>query len=92
MKQYYVYIITNKANSVLYTGVTNDLEKRVFEHKNKLVKDSFSFKYNLNKLVYFEITESVESAINREKQIKNWHRDWKLDLIKSNNPRLQDLL
>ena len=70
MKEYYVYIITNYDQSVLYTGVTSDLTKRIYEHKNKLITDSFSSKYNLNKLVYYKIFDDIEEAIKREKQIK----------------------
>ena len=79
-KQYYIYILTNKSNKVIYIGVTNDLERRMFEHRNKLV-EGFTKRYNLMKLVYYEVTEDVESAISREKQLKNWHRDWKINLI-----------
>jgi len=89
-KQYYVYIISNHSNNVLYIGVTNDLARRIYEHKNKLIK-GFSSKYNLAKLVYYEITESIESAIAREKQLKNWHRDWKINLINQFNPEWKDL-
>ena len=88
--QYYVYIITNKKDGVIYIGVTNDLERRMFEHKNKLVK-SFSSKYNLDKLVYFEQYSSVNEAIKREKQLKKWNRHWKIDLIKKDNPKWNDL-
>jgi putative endonuclease len=88
--QYYVYILTNKNNKVLYIGVTNDLERRIFEHKNKLV-EGFTKKYNLNKLIYYEMTEDISSAIEREKQLKNWHRDWKINLINSFNPTWKDL-
>ena len=88
--QYYVYIITNQYNTVLYIGVTNNLVKRIYEHKQKLV-DGFSKKYNLNKLVYFEITEDVNSAISREKQLKNYSRDKKDGLISTNNPDWKDL-
>jgi putative endonuclease len=88
--QYYVYILTNKNNKVLYIGVTNDLERRIYEHKNKLV-EGFTKKYNLNKLIYYEMTEDISSAIEREKQLKNWHRDWKINLIKSFNPMWKDL-
>lgn len=87
---YYVYILTNYKNNVLYTGVTGDLVKRVYEHKNKLVK-SFTGKYNVNKLVYFEVTEDVISAISREKQIKAGSRQKKIDLIKKTNPKWEDL-
>lgn len=90
MKSYYVYIITNKNNSTLYIGVTSNLEKRVFEHKNKLVK-GFSYIYNLYKLVYFEETSDINSAILREKQLKNWHREWKINLINTLNPEWNDL-
>ena len=87
---YYVYILTNKSNKVLYIGVTNDLIRRVFEHKSKQV-EGFSKKYNLNKLVYYETTSDVKSAIRREKQLKNWHRDWKINLIAQFNPEWKDL-
>ncbi len=90
MKQYYVYILTNKTNKVLYIGVTNDLVRRMYEHKNKLV-EGFTKKYNLRKLIYIEATHDIKSAITREKQLKNWHRDWKLNLIKEHNPSWKDL-
>ena len=89
-KQYYVYILTNKSNKVLYIGVTNDLEHRMYEHKNKII-DGFTKKYNLTKLVYYEATTDVRSAIEREKQLKNWHREWKLNLVKEFNPEWKDL-
>lgn len=89
-KQYYVYILTNKTNKVLYIGVTNDLERRIFEHRNKLV-EGFTKKYNLNKLIYYEVTDDIRSAIEREKQLKNWHRDWKINLIEGFNPTWKDL-
>ncbi len=89
-KQYYVYFLTNKYNRVLYIGVTNNLRRRIFEHKNKLV-EGFSKKYNLTKIVYYEVSRSVESAIRREKQLKNWHRDWKINLITRLNPKWEDL-
>jgi len=90
MKQYCVYIMTNQANKVLYIGVTNNLPRRVNEHKNKLIK-GFTEKYNVNKLVFFEQTEEVMSALKREKQLKNWHRQWKINLINSFNPNWEDL-
>jgi putative endonuclease len=89
-RQYYVYILTNKSNKVLYVGVTNNLERRIFEHKNKLV-EGFTKKYNLNKLVYYEATNEIDRALEREKQLKNWHRDWKINLINSSNPAWKDL-
>jgi putative endonuclease len=91
MREYYVYILTNKYNTALYTGVTNDLERRLYEHKNKLNPKSFSANYNLNKLVYFEIYTDIESAILREKQIKAGSRQKKFDLIKSMNKNFDDL-
>ncbi|MDO9579256.1 MAG: GIY-YIG nuclease family protein [Bacteroidales bacterium] len=90
LKQYYVYILTNRNNNVLYIGVTNNLVRRTYEHKNKLV-EGFSKRYKLIKLVYYETTGSIESAIEREKQLKNWHRDWKINLINQFNPKCKDL-
>ncbi|TSC94426.1 MAG: putative endonuclease [Candidatus Berkelbacteria bacterium Athens1014_28] len=87
---FYVYILTNKWNTTFYVGFTNNLIRRIFEHKNNLLK-GFTNKYNLKKLVYFEQTEDVKSAIAREKQFKNWHRDWKTNLIRENNPDFRDL-
>ena len=89
-RTYYVYILTNKSNKVLYIGVTNDIIRRMYEHKQKLVK-GFTKKYNLNKLLYYETTNSIETAIKREKQLKNWHREWKISLIKSKNPDYKDI-
>ena len=90
MNEYYVYMITNKYNTTLYIGVTNNLVRRIYEHKNKLV-EGFSAKYNLNKLIYYEVTTDVESAINREKQLKNYSRAKKEKLIKDFNPNKNDL-
>ena len=78
---YYVYILSNTTHSTFYIGVTSNLQKRIWEHKNKVI-EGFTKKYNVNKLVYYEITNSIETAILREKQLKNWHRKWKLNLIK----------
>ena len=89
-RNYYVYILTNYEETTFYIGVTSDLLRRVLEHKRK-IKESFSSKYNLTKLVYFETTDSSISAIEREKQLKRWHRQWKIDLIKKINPNLDDL-
>ena len=85
-----VYIMTNYSQSSLYIGVTSNLQKRIWEHKNKVVA-GFTKKYNINKLVYYELTDSIETAINREKQLKRWHRDWKINLIKEMNPEFRDL-
>ena len=90
MKNYFVYILTNNSNKVLYIGVTNDLKRRIYEHKNKLV-EGFTRKYNLNKLIHYEETIDVRSAISREKQLKNWHREWKINLINDSNPDWSDL-
>ena len=89
MKTYYVYMMTNRSRT-LYTGVTNDLKRRVYEHKHKLVP-GFTSKYNITRLVYFEETTDVKTAIAREKQIKGWLRAKKIALIKSVNPDWQDL-
>ena len=88
-KEYYVYIMTNKSRT-LYTGVTNDLMRRVYEHKNKLIQ-GFTKKYNIKYLVYYETSSSIESAIEREKQIKGWLRVKKIAFIESVNPEWKDL-
>ena len=87
---YYVYILSNWNNKVIYTGVTNNLERRLYEHKHKL-SDSFTKKYNINKLVYYESTNDVKSAIMREKQLKGWTREKKNNLIETLNPEWNDL-
>ncbi len=89
-KSYYVYILASKKNGTLYIGVTNNLIRRVFEHKKKYTK-GFTKKYKVDKLVYFEQTESIASAIGREKQLKTWLRKWKIELIDSFNPEWNDL-
>jgi len=89
MKEFYVYIMTNGSRT-LYTGVTNDLERRVYEHKHELVP-GFTQKYNITLLVYYEATPDIRSAIAREKQIKGWLRSKKIALIESVNPEWQDL-
>ena len=88
-KEYYVYIITNRSRT-LYTGVTNDLMRRVYEHKNKLVP-GFTSKYNIQYLVYYESTSSIHAALEREKQIKGWRREKKIALIHSMNHDWKDL-
>jgi putative endonuclease len=87
---YYVYMMTNKYGNALYTGVTSDLVKRVWEHQNHLIKNSFTAKYHVTKLVYFEVTNDVRSAIEREKQIKSWNRARKNALVESQNPTWED--
>jgi putative endonuclease len=86
----YVYFMSNKNNNVLYVGITNDIVRRVAEHKAKVNK-SFTYKYNVDKLVYFEQIDSIIDAIAREKQIKNWKREWKNGLINETNPTWEDL-
>ena len=88
-QQYYIYIMTNRSKT-LYVGVTSNITKRTFEHKHKLA-DGFTKKYNISKLVYYEITSDIRSALKREKQIKAWLRSKKIELIKSLNPGWNDL-
>ena len=88
---YYIYILSNKFNNVISVGVTNDIVRRVYEHKHK-VNDSFTSRYNVNKLVYYEETDSVDAAIAREKQIKSWNRERKNRLINSKNPDWNELI
>jgi putative endonuclease len=90
MKNYYVYIMTNKFNGTLYIGVTNDLIRRAYEHRNSLI-DGFTKKYNLKILVYFEVFDRIEDAILREKRLKKWNRQWKFELIEKSNPNWKDL-
>ena len=87
---YFVYIITNKPHGVLYIGMTNDLRRRMWEHKESLV-EGFSKKYKTRLLVYYEMTDDVKEALQREKQIKKWNRDWKIELIEEVNPEWIDL-
>ena len=89
-QKYYVYILSNYTNTVLYIGVTNDIIRRIYEHKNKFV-DSFTHRYKVDKLVYFEIYNDIETAIEREKQLKKYKRDKKIKLIIDNNPYYEDL-
>lgn len=90
MKASFVYILTNKRNGTLYIGVTSDLGKRTWEHKEKKI-EGFTKKYGLDRLVYYEVFENIEYAIRREKQLKEWKRIWKLDLIEKKNPLWNDL-
>lgn len=87
---YFVYILTNQYNTVFYIGVTNNIVKRTFEHKTGLV-EGFTKKYRVKKLVYLEEYNDIKEAIAREKQLKNWHREWKLNLIKKTNPQFNDM-
>jgi len=89
-KTYYVYILSSQRNGTLYVGVTDNLSRRVWEHKNKL-GDGFTKKYEIHHLVYYETHTNPESAITREKQIKKWNRLWKLQLIEEKNPTWRDL-
>lgn len=88
---YYVYILANNTNVAIYTGVTNNLIKRVYQHKNNSSPNSFTAKYKIHKLVYFEATPDIYSAISREKQIKSHSRKWKNKLVNSFNPEWKDL-
>jgi putative endonuclease len=90
LQQYFVYIMTNKPNGVLYVGITNDLINPVYQHKNNLA-DGFTKKYHLHRLIYYENTNDVYEAIAREKRLKKWHRQWKIDLINQFNPSWADL-
>ena len=90
-KQYYVYILTNKNNNVLYTGVTTNLKRRIYEHKHKLAPRSFTKRYNVNKLVYYEVFNDYYNAVSREKQIKAGPRRKKIELINSINEIWEDL-
>jgi putative endonuclease len=89
-KDYYIYIMTNKRNTVLYAGVTSDLKRRVYEHKEKSM-DSFTKRYNISKLVYYELFTDPENAILREKQLKGGSRQKKIDLVNRLNPEWKDL-
>ena len=90
MKTYYVYILANKRNETLYIGITNDLAKRISEHKSGMM-EGFTKKYSIDKLVYYESTTDVNEAITREKRLKKWKRQWKIDLIENSNQDWQDL-
>ena len=90
MKTYYVYILASKRKGTLYIGVTNDLIRRVHEHKNNMIK-GFTTKYQVHRLVYYEQTSDIHSAISREKRMKKWKRRWKIELIEKNNPEWKDL-
>jgi putative endonuclease len=89
-RTYYVYLLTNWNNKVIYVGITNDLERRIYEHKEKFVK-GFTEKYNVNKLVYYEQTPDINAALNREKEIKKWRREKKNRLVVNTNPLWRDL-
>ena len=89
-RYYYVYILASTQNGTLYIGVTNNLTRRIYEHKNDFV-EGFTRKYKIHKLVYYEQIENIESALTREKQLKKWDRQWKLRLIEKQNPEWEDL-
>ncbi|OGS09234.1 MAG: GIY-YIG nuclease [Elusimicrobia bacterium RIFOXYA1_FULL_47_7] len=90
MKEYYIYMLASNKNGTLYIGVTGNLQKRIYEHKNKMIY-GFTKKYNIDKLVWFEKADEAITAIAREKQIKSWHRAWKIRLINKHNPNWMDL-
>ena len=90
MRQYFVYILASKRNGTLYIGVTNNLLKRVYEHKNDLI-GGFTKKYYIHNLVYYEVYRNISDAINREKRMKKWKRQWKIELIEETNPQWRDL-
>ncbi len=90
MKNYYVYILASKRNGTLYIGVTNNLLRRVYEHKNGLL-EGFTKKYKVTRLVYYEVYQDVQQAILREKRMKKWKREWKINLIERENPEWEDL-
>jgi len=90
MKEYYVYILASKRNGTIYIGVTNNLKKRIYEHREGLI-GGFTKKYNVKILVYFESVSDINSALIREKQLKKWERKWKLELIEKKNPEWKDL-
>jgi putative endonuclease len=87
---YYVYLLASKKHGTLYLGVTNDLVRRVYEHRTKAVP-GFAARYGVERLVWFEVNDTVEAAITREKELKKWRRDWKIRLIEENNPAWDDL-
>jgi len=90
MQQYFVYILANKKNGTIYIGVTRDLKRRIYEHKNQII-EGFTKRYNIKRLVYYEISNDINSAIKREKVLKKWRREWKIKLIEKNNPNWNDL-
>ncbi len=90
MNTYYIYILASKRNGTLYIGVTSNLKRRVYEHKENII-DGFTKKYSVHNLVWYETTNSIASAITREKQLKKWKRKWKLNLIEEKNPLWKDL-
>ncbi|MBU0612401.1 GIY-YIG nuclease family protein [Patescibacteria group bacterium] len=90
MKKYYVYILASKKNGTLYIGVTNNILRRIHEHKNNVI-GGFTRKYKVHRLAYFEETENIESALQREKQMKKWNRKWKIELIEKDNPNWKDI-
>jgi putative endonuclease len=90
MKTYFIYILASKRNGTLYVGMTNDLMRRIYEHKSGLI-EGFTKKYSVNKLVYLESTDDAKAAIDREKRLKKWKRQWKIELIEKSNPNWRDL-
>ena len=89
-KSYYIYILANKRNGTLYIGVSSNLKKRIYEHKNEII-EGFTKKYKIHLLVYYELFNNINEAIAREKQLKKWNRKWKMELIEKVNPQWKDL-
>ena len=90
MRQYFAYILASQRNGTLYIGVTNNLKRRIYEHKEGII-EGFTKKYNIKQLVYYEDINNIQSALEREKQLKTWKRKWKLELIEKDNPQWEDL-
>lgn len=90
MKIYFIYILASKKHGILYIGVTNNLKRRIYEHKNGII-EGFTKRYFVKNLVWYDSTDSIESALTREKQMKLWKREWKINIIEKNNPEWKDL-
>ena len=89
-KQYYVYLLTDKCRGIIYIGVTDDLAKRIWEHIHEM-RDGFTKKHGLKRLVYYEIFKDADNAMRRERRLKRWNREWKIEMIEKNNPQWNDL-
>lgn len=91
MKEFYVYILASKRNGTLYVGSTSNIIQRIWEHKNNVIPESFTARYNIHTLVYYEIHQSIDEMVRRERRFKNWPRKWKLNIIEKLNPTWRDL-